>query len=293
MSNSTPVGFSPASVTCFFSPSIGGCASDTYSKGCAINLEQGVTAHVQAASSTEIFFNGQSKSIAPLEYVIQRLSPQPVRVLLETSLPLGCGFGLSAAACLSSAIAIAKQYDLGLSREELGMIAHEAEVTYKTGLGDVASQLCGGVVYRKCETGPLDSERLLIKTQALYFRIFDELETSAVLSNSALVNTVFQKGAEANEWLANHMDNLTLADLLDCSLKFAQGAGLITNSEVNKCIKDVLSQDGKATMIMLGQGVMSTLPVGNISDWIKFEIDEAGTRYIDAKQDTQIKPALR
>jgi pantoate kinase len=281
MNKSLPVGFSPASVTCFFSPSIGSTPANTYSKGCAINLDQGVSASVQSAPVTEVFFNAKRKSIAPVEYVIEKLSPEPVRISLESSLPLGCGFGLSASSCLATAFALVQQYNLNLSRMEIGMIAHEAEVTYKTGLGDVASQLCGGIAYRKCETGPLNSEQILLKSELIYFRIFDELDTSKVLSDPALVNKVAQKGAQAIQRLVNNMHKLTLADLLFCSYIFAKEAGLITNREVNKCINDVFTEGGQATMIMLGQGVLSTLPVGNTSTWTKCEIDKQGTRYID------------
>ncbi len=282
MNITLPVGFSPASVTCFFSPKIGASASDTCSNGCAINLEQGVQARVQAASTTEIFFNGQNKSIAPVEYVIQRLSPEPVKISLESPLPLGCGFGLSAASCLSAALVIVKHYNLNLDRAELGNLAHEAEVIYKTGLGDVASQLCGGIVYRRCETGPLDSEQLAIAAQPVYFRIFDELETAKVLTNSQLVHRVAQTGKKATEWLVDNIGNLTLADILSHSHAFAQDAGLINNEAVKNCINAVLAQGGQATMIMLGQGVIATLPVGDTSQWIECQIDEQGTRYIGA-----------
>jgi pantoate kinase len=278
-----PVGFSPASVTCFFSPSIGSSGSNSSSRGCAINLEKGVKAYVEAASSTEIFFNGISKSIAPVEYVVRRLSPEPLKISLESSLPLGCGFGISAASCLSAALVIAKRYELTLSRTELGNVAHEAEVIYKTGLGDVASQLCGGIVYRRCEKGPLDSEQLAVNLKPIYFKIFEELETAEILNNPALVKMVTEKGAVATQWLRENIASLTLADILSHSLTFAQDAGLITNNLVASCIADVLLEGGHATMIMLGQGVMSTLPVGDTSQWISCNIDKQGTRYIGAE----------
>jgi len=280
MSTPNPIGFSPASVTCFFSPSFGNSPANTYSKGCAINLKQGVTARVEAAPSTQIFFNGKSKSIAPVEFIVQKLAPEPVNILLETSLPLGCGFGLSAASCLSAAFAIVRHYNLNLSRSQIGMLAHEAEVTFKTGLGDVASQLCGGVVFRNCKTSPLDSEQLSLKVEPIYFRVFDELDTSSTLSDLELLNTITEKGSQANDWLLDNINKLTLSDLLSYALTFAQDTHLLTNPSVRSCVNDVLAAGGKATMIMLGQGVLATAPVGDKSKWIKCDIDEQGTRYI-------------
>ena len=281
MSSTTSVAFSPGSVTCFFSPSIGSSSATTYSKGCAITVKQGVTASVEAASSTQVFLNGSITNIAPLENVIQKLATEPIKVSLETPLPLGCGFGLSAASCLSVAFAIAKLFHLNLSRQELGMIAHDAEVTYRTGLGDVSSQLCGGVVYRRCEQGPLDSQRLFIKTQPIYFRVFDELETASTLNNAAIMQALAEKGNKANQWLLDNIDKLTLDNLLACARTFAEETKLLTNAAVRNCVQDVLSAGGQATMIMLGQGVLSTLPVGDLSQWIQSEIDEQGTRYLD------------
>jgi len=279
MSFSTASAFSPGSVTCFFSPSIGTSPSTTYSKGCAITLKQGVRATVQKASSTQTSFNDSIRSIPPVDYVIQKLAPEPVAVSFETPLPLGCGFGLSAACCLSSAFAIAKLFDLGLSRTELGMVAHEGEVAYRTGLGDVSSQLCGGVVYRQCINGPLDSQRLVIKPQPIYFRIFDELETAGTLNNATIMQALAKEGSKANEWLLDNMDELTLDKLLSCARKFAEETKLLTNASVVDCVQEVLAAGGQATMIMLGQGVLSTIAIGDSNQWIKSEIDEYGTRY--------------
>ncbi len=273
------VGFSPASITCFFSPHIGSSPLDTYSKGCAINLSQGVTAKVEAASVRAILVNGESKSIAPVEYLIQKLAPEAVCVELETPLPLGCGFGLSAAACLAAAFAIVAKYNLKLSRQDIGMLAHKAEVFCKTGLGDVNSQLYGGVVFRHCQKGPLDSLRLSIKDAPLYYRVFGDIKTSDTLSNSSVVKIIAQEGALANDWVVNNMDNLSLEKIIARARDFAQQSNLITDQKVRQCIEDVVSHGGQATMIMLGQAVLSTKAIGDIELWTKTEIDQEGSRY--------------
>ncbi len=281
MSINKSVGFSPASVTCFFSPEMGESFETTYSKGCALNLDRGVEAVLEAASDTEILFNGQAKSIAPLEYIVKKLSPEPIKISLQSSLPLGCGFGLSAASCLSTAFAIVDKYSLILSRIEIGMMAHEAEVKYKTGLGDVSAQLCGGVVYRRCEQGPLDAEQLLVKPEPMYFRIFGELETAATLNNGDLLNMLAKEGAKSSRWLKDNFNALSLDRILACSRIFAEDVHLITNKNVRSCIDEVLAQGGQATMIMLGQAVLSTMAVGDLSQWTKCTIDNKGTRIIE------------
>jgi pantoate kinase len=229
----------------------------------------------------QVLLNRTAKSIPPVEYVIQKLAPEPINVSFETPLPLGYGFGLSAACCLSVAFAIAKHFHLDLSRTELGMLAHEAEVAYRTGLGDVSSQLCGGVVYRQCKQGPLDSQRLAIKPQPIYFRVFDELETAGTLNDADIMQALAKEGNKANQWLLDNMNRLTLDNLLACARTFAEETKLLTNEAVRNCVQAVLAAGGQATMIMLGQGVLSTMPVGDPGQWIQSEIAEEGTRYLD------------
>ena len=147
----TPSAFSPGSVTCFFSPVVHESAEKTCSRGVAINLSHGVVAALRPATSILTTLNGRPIDLPPVRHVVETLAPEPVALQFETALPLGCGFGVSAACALTAAFAIARRYDLPSSRTELGMAAHVAEVVHRTGYGDVASQLCGGFVYRRCQ----------------------------------------------------------------------------------------------------------------------------------------------
>src|SRR5437660_12917028 len=71
-----------------------------------------------------------------------------IKILSETPLPVSQGFGVSAAAALSTALAMNDALGLGVSRQELVPLAHETEVECGTGLGDGVPASSGGMDVR-------------------------------------------------------------------------------------------------------------------------------------------------
>jgi pantoate kinase len=280
MVTATPSAFSPGSVTCFFSPSVQESPAETYSRGFAINLSDGVVAAIQPAPSLQTSLNGRPIDMPPVRHVIQALAPEAVAVQFETTLPLGSGFGVSAACALTAAFAIARRYSLEKTRAELGLAAHVAEVIHRTGYGDVAAQLCGGFVYRRCQDGPLDSVPLSIPAARLYYRVFGELNTARILGSASQVAVITREGQKALQWLQQTLEHLTLDTVLARSLDFAQATGLLTDPRVASAIAEVRASRGSATMIMLGHSVLSTLPILSDPNWVSCNVDTAGTRWL-------------
>ena len=80
-------------------------------------------------------------SEAPVtRYVVEKLAKEPVRVKTELEMPFGSGFGASGAGALGCAYALNAHFDLGLTANQAAAVAHVAEVTNRTGLGDVIAQ---------------------------------------------------------------------------------------------------------------------------------------------------------
>jgi pantoate kinase len=277
----SPIAYSPGSVTGFFVPHFGPSPSSTYSRGFAINLDTGVTTSVRPSPTHQVHLNGRPVALRPVRLVVDELAPEPVALHLETSLPIGSGFGVSAGGALGAAFAIDRRFGLGRSREELGMIAHGAEIRCRTGVGDVASQLCGGIVFRHCRSGPFDCVRLdQIGSPTLYYRSFGSLSTSDVLGSAPMATRLTAAGLRALDWLEGRINDLTLDALLDRSLEFAEESGLLTNPSVCESIDEVRSLGGRATMIMIGQSVLATLPAGESSAWTLCGVDPQGTRLL-------------
>ncbi len=276
----SPQAFSPGSATLIFLPIKGDSAETTFAQGAAIALSDGVTAAVRSADSNAVFFNGEAIDLPPVERIVQRLAPTNVEVHLETPLPLGCGFGVSAGCALTTAFAIARQYDLDLSREDLARIAHRAEVESGTGIGDVATQITGGIVYRRGESGPFDCVPLPIEVGELFYCVFDPISTKEILADPKFQRTLHEEGQRAMNWLAVHHANLTMNDLMNRSLEFAEQTELLTDARVKRTISKARSLSGSATMVMLGQSVLSTIQTDQEIEWRPCTIDVQGTRWL-------------
>jgi pantoate kinase len=279
----TPTAFSPGSVTCFFVPNMGTAPEDASSPGCGICISDGVTAALRPATRVLIRFNGEELDLPPVRTVVEELAPEPVEVFLETPVPLGCGFGISAASCLATAFALARRFGQEQSRQELGTIALRAEIRHRTGIGDPITQITGGVVLRRWRTGPFDCQALNLVPAAsppLFYRAFGPLSTKAVLSDPPLVRRLADAGMRCLGWLEEHQAGVTLEDILERSLEFAEGVGLVTDPRVCGAIADVQRRQGKATMVMLGQSVLASRLPADAADWRECRIDWQGTRYL-------------
>jgi pantoate kinase len=273
------IAFSPGSATCFFNPIVGPTPETSSSPGCAININLGVHASVTASVAGEVLLNGRPIHIDPVETILASLSPEPVRVALETALPLGHGFGVSAACCLTTAMAVAQRYELGLSRTELGLLAHQAEVRHRTGLGDVAAQLCGGVVRRRCRTSPLDTESLPVDDRTLYLFSWGALRTASVLQDASKLKRIREAAGPALDWL-DHGGPLTLDGLMDRAVQFSEDAGLLDAGPVRDAIRAARAAGEHAMMALLGQSVLGTWPGPASTRWTECKIDYQGARLV-------------
>jgi len=102
--------------------------------------------------NVKIFINGRHAPEAETtRTVVDRLlervdQPYSVEVKHHVEVPIGAGFGTSAAGAVGVALALCKAINLSLTYQDIGRIAHVAEVRCKTGLGTVSGILFGGCV---------------------------------------------------------------------------------------------------------------------------------------------------
>jgi pantoate kinase len=145
------VAFSPGHISGFFRRVEGNDPRTTGSVGAGVVIDEGVRSTVVPAAETSVRVIRQGHATAgspPVEYALERLGVT-AGITTECLLPIGAGFGLSAAALLSTLTAVNHLFDLDLAADEVAARAHEAEVLHRTGLGDVAASQAGGVVCRK------------------------------------------------------------------------------------------------------------------------------------------------
>ena len=195
--------------------------------------------------------NGETAAIGAVTDVLDALGVRG-RVTVDTDLPIGAGFGVSGAAALGAALAANEAVDRGRSENELVRIAHEAEVSRGTGLGDVVAQARGGVPVRLEPGAPgigaLDG--VPARTRVEYVT-FGDLSTEEVLGGDT--RALSAAGEDALDRLRT---DPRLPTLMAAAREFAVEADLLV-PEVAEAIEAVERAGGDAAMAMLGRTVFA------------------------------------
>jgi pantoate kinase len=197
--------------------------------------------------------DAEEGTVDPVEDVLAALGGSGVDVAVETDVPIGAGFGVSGAAALGAALAANDALDRGRSENELVRLAHEAEVTRGTGLGDVVAQARGGVPIRVEPGAPGVGELDGVPAAArVEYVTFGELSTEAVLGGDT--SALSAAGEDALDRLR---EDPRLPTLMASAREFARDADLLV-PEVAEAIDAVRESsdapdDAGAAMAMLGR----------------------------------------
>lgn len=231
-----------------------------HSLGMGLTVSDGVVATVRPADRTTIGFNGQDIDFPTVVSALDKLTPQPFQVEIETPLQLSAGFGLSGASALAVAWAVNDLLDLGKTEHDLAMVAHVAEVENLTGLGDVCAQYHGGCLVKLTAGDPLAVERLSVPDQPIYYRYFGPIHTRDVLADLEQRARINAAADSALQGLAElvRLDEVDFNACVRLSKRFAVDSGLLTDDRVRRIIEEVEADGGSASMIMLGHAVFST-----------------------------------
>jgi len=259
MKIATVTAFCPGHISGYFRRISGDTPAATGSIGAGIVISEGVTATVRAAGRTSVRIIREGT--APhrheeitgsplLESVIADLG---VSAAVETTcrLPIGAGFGLSAAALLATITALDRLCSLGLSRHEIALRAHEAEVVHRTGLGDIAACQDGGFAIRKSPGIDGLIEREHGWDGPLFAVSFGPIPTPAVLGTEAKMQQVASAfpSREPRGFL----------DFFSLCREFDRDCGLVT-PEVSRVLGACDRAGVPAAMTMLGNGVFACGP---------------------------------
>ncbi len=138
----------PLSVSALWYPVVRNTPSESGSIGISITLEPAIVAEVRRGEG--ILLNGKEVHIPNLDYLERKLGKARMEVF--SRVPLGYGYGMSGAMSLAYAIGVSEISALRL--EDAVELAHESEVLTGNGLGDVLSELHGGIVCRESPGSP-------------------------------------------------------------------------------------------------------------------------------------------
>jgi pantoate kinase len=257
--------YCPASISLIFKACPSRDLLKTGSVGVGFTVDKGVTAETEKAKETEIIFNGQKINFPTVASITDALSPHPVKVRITSDLPLGFGFGISAASSLSAAWSLNHFLGLKKTNEELARIAHIAEIKNKTGLGSVGTQITGGFLVKTKPGLHFKATVLPLTGLKIYATVIERLTTPTVLSDRkklSKINKIAQKAIK--NILAS---SFTLEEIFDISYRFACDSLLVNHPITSSLIKQIRAKGNHATMTMLGQVVLSTVKPDNIKGY--------------------------
>ena len=281
--------FAPGHISGFFEPIYNQDISRTGSRGAGINTTLGAISDVTVEPSTkqlfEIFVNDKKTEDAVTKLTLKYLlGENAVHVIVNTKLdlPIGQGFGMSAAGALSTALAVAKTTNL--SNSDALKAAHVAEVQLKTGLGDVIASSFGGIEVRKSAGLPPWGliEHIPGKYEIVLCVIGKKLDTKKILTDSAKASKIAEYGKLCTKKI---LENPSIENLFSLSQSFTKKTGL-ADPKVSKAI-DAANQFGNASMCMLGNSIFAIGKTDELCKTLSYygvvylcSVDEIGARVI-------------
>jgi len=193
-----------------------------------------IALHESASNSIKVLINRKAapeaettKTVAEtlLAHVARRCS---ITITHEVRVPIGSGFGSSAAGALGTALALAKALRLNLTYNQLGTIAHNAEVKCRTGLGTVGPIMQGGCVLTLEPGAPGKSviDRIPVSPDhVIVAGTYGPMPTKTVLSSP-------NKCRAVNKWGRKTLENIladpSLENFLARCFEFAEKTGFMT-----------------------------------------------------------------
>jgi pantoate kinase len=177
----------------------------------------------------------------------------------DLPVPISCGFGTSGAGALSTALALSSFRAHNLSLNSLCGVAQRAEITNKTGVGDVVAQAIGGVVIRR--QGNVD--RIPMPPREISFVIFGQLSTAQIIADKEMMRGINTCGSKALKRLDKRP---TFDEFMSLSKEFAYETGLL-GGKARDAIETVEAAGGSASMAMLGDAVFAVDPGNALSEF--------------------------
>jgi len=209
------------------------------SRGGGFGLQKGVWTTVSASeaktTSIRVYINGKlAPEAETTKTALQMLLSKTggvydVVVKHEVEVPIGAGFGTSAGGALTAGLALSKALDLPLTFNQIGKIAHVAEIKCKTGLGTVGPLMISGCILTVEPGAPGISiiDRIpLSPDYVVVAGVFGPTPTKQVLASAEQRLAVNRYGKKTLEAI---LAEPTLENFLACCWDFAEKTGFATD----------------------------------------------------------------
>ena len=211
-------------------------------RGGGFGLQKGVWTQVTVeeakSSGITVIINGKrapeaETTKAVVEALLSKLQKSYVVIVdHKIEVPIGAGFGTSAGGALTTGLALKSALDLPLTYNQIGKIAHVAEIECQTGLGTVSSlTFTGGcvLVVEPGAPGICQIDRIPITPDYMVVAGFfkSNIPKKTVLINPEKKQVINCYGKKTLEAI---LAEPSLENFLDCCWKFSEKTGLATEN---------------------------------------------------------------
>jgi len=291
------IAFCPAHVTGFFKAHLNekGVSEEFGSTGAGFSITEGVTTKVITSTKIEnpkfrissVGFQSDKTDVS--EFVLKEFLKlgnfEDIFFDIEhqISVPVGYGLGSSGAVALSLAYALDHVLETKLNKMDIGKIAHNAEVSCKTGLGDVLASYHGGFEIRTKPGAPGigEVEKIEIKNISIVMICFSPISTKKFMQEQlSKINGL--GGVMVNKLLKskNH------ENFQDMSLEFAKYVNVLT-PRMEMLIEDLSNNGIKSGVALFGETIFSMVEEKSINEVLKIFKKYPEGRIIISKLDKE------
>ncbi|MCL2134827.1 MAG: hypothetical protein FWH37_04640 [Candidatus Bathyarchaeota archaeon] len=297
MPKKTAKAFAPGAISSFFeifktNPNNTPITNLQYigAKGGGFGLKHGVHTKVTLEDATkntiQTIINNQSapeaKVTKNVTQIILNQTKKKYAVTVEHKIdvPVGIGFGTSAGGALTTGLALNEALNLSLTYNQIGKIAHIAEIESQTGLGTVSSLATGGgliLVIEPGAPGVCKIDRIPISPDYVVVAGFYDTKISkAILSSTKCRAEINRYGKET---LVKIFDDPCVENFLSCCWQFAQNTGF-ASKRVSELVELAVKAGAVgATQNMIGEAVHAVVLEENA-----FSVVEAFKQVLPEKQ---------
>jgi len=248
-------------------------------RGGGFGIQKGVATSVNVsraeANDIKIYINGknapEAETTRTVADMLLRKTTESHKIVIKhkVDIPIGVGFGSSAGGALTTALALSRALGLSLTYNELGRIAHAAEVKCKTGLGTVGPLMLGGCILTLEPGGPGIAviDRIPISADyVIVAGVYGRIPTREVLSSP-------EKRAVVNRWGRKTLDDIlaepSLEHFLSCCCEFAEKTGFMTD-RLRASVKLALKAGAiGAAQNMVGEAVHALTTMENVDNVVE------------------------
>ena len=275
--------FAPAAISSFFEihdTQAGKPITDLEKVGAiggGFGLERGVTTTVTAKEAEKnvinVFINSKPALKAKTtKQVVETLlgktaTKYAVTVEHQIEVPIGTGFGTSAGGALTAGLALREAIGMPLTYNQIGKIAHVAEIQCLTGLGTVSSLTFSGgcvLVVEPGAPGVCQIDRIPISPEYMVVAGFfkSKISKDSVLNSQQKKKEINNYGKKALEAI---LAEPTLENFLECCWDFSQKAGFATEKICHLVESAKKAGAVGAAQNMIGEAVHAIVQEKNVN----------------------------